>query len=153
MPKVNESDEQWILLKWIVPFAATKNAGDVVIALAVLDNATYIWQTIPTKLTVLPNIGLRPAVPVTPEGEPASENLVEYIGTLEDRIKELEEFDADLDNISSINAEEGTITYTTRTPDHKTETTTVSITDLWTAGLDEEELILFGGESPITEED
>ena len=153
MPKVNESDEQWILLKWIVPFAATKTAGDVTIALAVLDNATYIWQTVPTKLTVLPNIGLRPAVPVTPEGEPASENFVEYLGSLEDRIKELEEFDSDLDNISSINAEEGTITYTTRTPDHETETTTVSITDLWTAGLDEEELILFGGESPITEED
>ena len=150
-PKTNESDEQWIYLKWIVPFAATKTAGDLTIALAVLNNSTYIWQTVPTKLTVLPNIGLRPAVPVTPDGEPASENLIEYIGTLEDRIKELEEFDSEIDNVSSINSEDGTITYTTRSAGQATESTTVSVADLWSAGLEDEELILFGGNSPANE--
>lgn len=56
-------DDNYILLRWVVPPAATSKAGILKLALAISDNTdpskSYVWQTSPVNLTVQPNIAQR----------------------------------------------------------------------------------------------
>jgi hypothetical protein len=56
-------DEEYCIIRWDVPYLATIKPGTLTIALSIADadNKNYLWQTIPARLTVQPNIGLRSA--------------------------------------------------------------------------------------------
>jgi len=69
--------------------------------------------------------------------------------TLE-RINNLEEFATNIDNVSSIDAGNGTITYTTRDENGVAEET-ISIIDLFAEGSDEAEVLFGGGGAPVEE--
>lgn len=139
-----ENGEQWMRLKWTVPFKATKIAGSLPIALAITDNAGYVWQTVPTSLTIQRNIGLRPAIPVEPTDD------ITMVEEISDRLLTLEEFVANLDNVESIDEEEGTLMYVTRQNGEETRSD-VSVVNLLAAGSETEEVI-FGGGNAADEE-
>lgn len=56
-------DDNYMLLRWVVPPSATSKAGTLKLALAISDNTdsskSYVWQTSPVNLTVQPNIARR----------------------------------------------------------------------------------------------
>ena len=135
------NNEQWIKLIWTVPYAATKQAGTLKFALSVIgalpNGDCYVWQTLPVSLTVQQNIGKRPALPIVPDGNPES-------FAIEKRIADLEEFTANIDNVTQINQENGTITHIERENGKDTEEVTISVADLWAAGLQSEEVVING---------
>ena len=53
------SNPDYMIIRWVVPYAVTWRAGTVSIALSVTDSDNYIWQTGIAFLNVQPNIGLR----------------------------------------------------------------------------------------------
>lgn len=138
--------ENWLNLKWNVPYDFSKTAGVVKFALTVLgvDGMSYVWQTSPAQIKIQPNLGRRPVIPVSSVQE--STLLAE---TLE-RVNNLEEFATNVDNVSSINTDQGTITYTTRDEKGISEQT-ISILDLAIEGTDEEEIVVGGGGAPVEE--
>lgn len=81
----DENEDNWIYLKWRVPNIATRKAGQLSFAIAVL-GSEYVWQTQPATLMIYPNIGFRgtdiPFVPTDPE---------EALTELEERISSIEE--------------------------------------------------------------
>ena len=63
-----DNDPTYAYLIWNVPYLATINAGSLTIAISIANktdpmtgegSSDYLWQTIPAKLTVQPNIGKR----------------------------------------------------------------------------------------------
>ena len=124
--------------KWNVPFRATRAAGSLKIAVAITDNKGYVWQTSPTALTVLPNIGLRPAIPQAPEDNETDAS--EIAG----KIQTLEEFVMNLNNVESIDEENGIIVYTTR--ENGVESSSeISVAELMSADLADEDYVVSGG--------
>lgn len=95
-----ENEDNWIYLRWRVPNTATRKAGQLSFAIAVL-GPEYVWQTQPAALTVYPNIGFRgtdiPFVPTDPE---------EALTELEDRISNIEE---NYISVAGINNEYGLV--------------------------------------------
>lgn len=85
-PNTTDGDN-WIYLRWRVPNTATRKAGKLSFALAVL-GSDYVWQTQPASLTVYPNIGFRgteePFIPSEPESDEALTELEERISTIEE---------------------------------------------------------------------
>lgn len=84
----NGSDEQWMALKWNLPYVITKDAGTVPfqITVAAMNDSqllTYIWQTYQSSLTVSKNIGFRAGINVQPE--------TEVVNTIIKRLDDLEE--------------------------------------------------------------
>lgn len=127
--------DNWVELRWNLPPSATKTQGNVKFAITVINNQEpiYIWQTLPSTFTVSANLAKRPTIPVASAEE--STILVETI----ERINTLEDFTDNLNNVSELNAEEGTFTYTQR-KDGSATTSEHSIFDLAYAG-DEEVII------------
>ena len=74
----------YMIVRWIVPLAATQKAGAVKIALAITDPAslTYVWQTGVANLTVQPNIGRR--------NKYATIDLESPVAKIENRVDALE---------------------------------------------------------------
>lgn len=133
--------EQWMKLIWTIPYEATKQQGTVKFALSVVGKLVngdcYIWQTAPAQFSVQPNIGQRPGVPVIPNSNPESFNI-------EKRIASLEEFTANIDNVTAIDQDNGTITHISRENGKDSEEISVSIANLWAAGLQDDEIIIDG---------
>lgn len=130
--------ESWMRFKWNVPFRATRAAGSLKIAVAITDNKGYVWQTSPTALTVLPNIGLRPAIPQAPEDNETDAS--EIAG----KIQTLEEFVMNLNNVESIDEENGIIVYTTR-KNGVESSSEISVAELMSADLADEDYVVSGG--------
>ena len=81
----NGQEGEWLLLRWDVPYDATKLAGTVRFALSVLakdgDARTYTWQTLPSSFTVSANIGLRSSNIYIPPQEEAT--IVQRVNDIE----------------------------------------------------------------------
>ena len=76
-------NSDYMILCWTVPLIATREAGNLQIALSVMnDVADYVWQTSPATLTVQPNIGKRDKYVITSIESP--------IAKIESRIEALE---------------------------------------------------------------
>lgn len=141
---------EWVEIKWNIPPAAIEKAGIVKYDIAVVDrhgDVSYVWQTLPSSFTVSENLAKRPLVLVEPNEKP------DILADLIDEINSLNDFVANLDNVSAINENEGTITYTSRENGVATETE-YSVLDLATATIDEEgeeEIEVGGGGAPIGE--
>lgn len=131
----------WIKLHWNVPSTATKTAGTVKLALSVISitEPMYVWQTLPTTMTISPNLGLRPIVPVIPDEEPGTiENALHRIAVLEDKME-------NIDMVSYVNPDDGTITYTEQV-DGNVTTTQYSVFDLaYSQPADQQEVVIMGG--------
>jgi hypothetical protein len=77
---------EWVLIKWDLPYAATKDAGTIPFSLSVIDTDSdhpYIWQTFSSSFTVSPSLGIRQGINV-----PA---LIIPEGILEERVAAIEE--------------------------------------------------------------
>ena len=98
----------------------------------------YIWQTMPSTFTVQPNLAVREGLPIIPEEN--SNALTDALA----RIGVLEDFVEDIDNISSIDPETGTITYISREDGQETKST-YSIFGLGTS--DDDEFVIIAGDS------
>ena len=87
IPPAGQSGE-WLLLKWDLPYSATKDAGIVQFAISVIDSAwdtrNYTWQTFPSSFTVSPNLGFREGAPEITEEE------VSVVRELADRVNATE---------------------------------------------------------------
>lgn len=86
----------YMLVKWVVPYAATKKAGTLTIALSVVgsieDGADYyIWQTQPASLTIKPNLYKRAdaAVDISPILNPLG-NLEAQVMVLDHEVETLD---------------------------------------------------------------
>ena len=84
----NGSDEQWMALKWKVPYVITKDAGTVPFQITIAEMndeqlLSYIWQTFQSSITISKNIGFRAGLNVQPE--------TEIVNTIIKRIEDLEE--------------------------------------------------------------
>ena len=138
--KVARDGQNWLILKWDVPYTAVENAGNVKFAISVvnLETPMYIWQTMPSTFTVQPNLAVREGLPIVPEEN--SNALTDALA----RIGVLEDFVEDIDNISSIDPETGTVTYISREDGQETEST-YSIFGLGTT--DDDEFVIVAGDS------
>ena len=77
---------EWVLIKWNLPYAATKDAGTIPFSLSIIDTEAdhpYIWQTFSSSFTVSPGLGIRQGINV-----PA---LIIPEGILEERVAAIEE--------------------------------------------------------------
>lgn len=84
----NGSDEQWMALKWKVPYVITKDAGIVPFQITIAEMnsenlLSYIWQTFQSSITISKNIGFRAGLNVQPE--------TEVVNTIIKRLEDLEE--------------------------------------------------------------
>lgn len=86
-------NEDNVILKWNVPSDAMQKSGSVKFAISVIDFATgYIWQTSPSQLTILPNLGKRLSSPIgSTEEISAFAELTAKVNELEDDMAGLEE--------------------------------------------------------------
>ena len=140
---VDSTDENRIVLEWLVPYGFTQFAGDVLFSLAVIGLDGYVWQTFPTKVEIKKNLGLRPNSPVTPADPEGN-------GTLEKRLLALEDYVANVDGVSSINVEDGTLTSTEKT-DGIEITRTYTVAELYENAMKDDEMILISGGSEAQE--
>lgn len=76
--------ENWIRLKWNVPWQAMKQQGVVKFSIAVVDEKrNYIWQTFASSFTVFPNLGMRPPVEFSSSDEASQfSNLITEVDNL-----------------------------------------------------------------------
>lgn len=83
----NGQTGEWIILKWNLPYVATKKAGIVRFAISVIDQSgdsrSYTWQTFPSSFSISANIGQRGDEVVVPEGESIFSNLVNRVTDIE----------------------------------------------------------------------
>ena len=98
-------DGENIILKWNVPSDAMQASGSVKFAISVIDLATgYVWQTSPSSLTILPNLGKRLSSPIgSTEEISAFAELTAKVNELKEDVAGLEEIvgfqsDGDLSN-------------------------------------------------------
>lgn len=98
---------EWLLLKWTLPYEATRLAGEVKYAISVIDMSNdtriYTWQTFPSSFVVHENIGFRQEIVLTPEDESKLTELVREINTLKENVLDIENIlgyqtDSDSDN-------------------------------------------------------
>ena len=89
-------DIEYINVKWIVPYAATKVAGGLKIALSVVGDVNdgvdyYIWQTEPATLTIKPNLYKRTdaAIDISPMLNPIAD-LEAQVTVLDHEVDTLE---------------------------------------------------------------
>lgn len=139
-----------VLLYWLVPSRVTQEAGEVIYALSIINQEqNYVWQTLTSKLSVLPNIGNRPDNPVIPD-DPEDDPIIPTPDDLDlaQRVSELENFVANIDYVSGINAETGTLTQVTREDGVQTKTTH-EIDDLYTNSTANNTTIITGGGAAI----
>ena len=146
-----------ILLQWIVPPRITQDTGIVTYAISVINKAeNYVWQSLTSTLQVLPNIGKRASSPVIPDipdvpgDEPEDDPVTPTPddSDLAQRVSELENFVANIDYVSGINAETGTLTQVTREDGIQTKTTH-EIDDLYTNSTANNTTIITGGGAAI----
>lgn len=83
---------EWMLLKWNLPYYATKKAGVVKFAISVIDKQNeyrYLWQTESSSFTVQPNLAFRSGAIVPP---PEDVVIPEELEDLTERVNDLEAF-------------------------------------------------------------
>jgi hypothetical protein len=90
----NGQEGEWIMLKWNLPYLATKMAGTVRFAVSVIDHygdeRSYTWQTFPSSFNVSQNIGLRTGLTLTPADESILGELVDNMQTLQTDVDAIE---------------------------------------------------------------
>ena len=147
------NNENWVELRWNLPAAAMKKAGVVKFAISVIsiEEPLYTWQTLPSTFIISSNLAKRPKIPMLPsdsESTPEEDTNADMNEALT-RISALEDFVNNIDNVSSIDSEKGTITYTSR--DNATETvetySLLSITNTSDDGQPNDAVIMNGGSS------
>ena len=90
----NGQEGEWIMLKWNLPYLATKMAGTVRFAVSVIDHygdeRSYTWQTFPSSFIISQNIGLRTGLTLTPTDESILDELVDNVQTLQTDVDAIE---------------------------------------------------------------
>ena len=87
---------EWIILKWDLPYEATKLAGIIHFAISVIDKTgdtrTYTWQTLPSSFVVSQNLAKRGDIVLSPEETSRLTELVAQVNTLQTDVNNLEAF-------------------------------------------------------------
>lgn len=90
----NGQEGEWIILKWNLPYLATKTVGTVRFAISVVDKfgdeRSYTWQTFPSSFKVSQNIGLRTGLTLTPADKSILGELVNNMQTLQTDVDAIE---------------------------------------------------------------
>lgn len=97
--EIIENDISYLLLKWVIPQRALRDAGTLKIALSVQNHSDlenyYIWQTLPASFTIEKNIGNRTSYEATPDTVVSLSSLSEAIKEINDYLNELKTVDID----------------------------------------------------------
>lgn len=83
----DQQQGEWIMLKWNLPYQATKTAGIVKFAISVVaksgDERTYTWQTEPSSFSVLENLAPRLGIVLTSENKDPLTQLTNRVENIE----------------------------------------------------------------------
>lgn len=92
----HEQESEWILLKWSLPYLATKTAGVVNFQISVInaygDNREYTWQTLPSSFKVSKNLAPRGDTILTPEETTILSELIDDVNEIKEDVNALEVF-------------------------------------------------------------
>lgn len=95
MPPYGQESE-WILLKWSLPYLATKTAGVVNFQISVInafgDSREYTWQTLPSSFKVSKNLAPRGDTVLTPEETSILADLIDDVNEIKEDVNALEVF-------------------------------------------------------------
>lgn len=91
------ANPEFILIKWVVPYAITKKAGTVSFAISAVGEVEedyYIWQTKPSVLIIQPNLHKRNETPSeSGDNLHVLGNLIAQVDTLSDDVTVIKESD------------------------------------------------------------
>ena len=133
---------EYILIPWVLTYNITRQAGTLKFDISAIDNLEtltqdkyqYVWQTSPSSLTILPNLGKRAIFPVSPEDNSDSEKML-------NAIKELQDLTA---NDVDIDSETGVIKI-----NNEGDIEEVTVADLLASNSDTQEITFNAGGAPI----